>query len=791
MWEFLQKLFDSSGFVPRRICGDWSPGLLWLHNGSDLLIWLAYLAIPVALIYFVRRRGDLPAKHLFVLFGLFIIFCGFTHLMDVIMFYRPVYRLSGVVKLATAGVSWVTVIALLPVIPVVLALRSPQELERINVRLQAEIAERRKAEQELAEKHRLLQETERLKSEFFANVSHELRTPLTLILSPLESLLAREPAAGTPENRAVLQTTHNNAIRLLQMVNGLLDFSKLESGRFEVRREPVDLTRLTEVILKDFAPLLNQRGLACRFEPEPDRIAGRADRYLYERILFNLLSNAVKFTPKGGRIGVGLRRDGERVRLSVTDTGIGIPEVAQKDLFLKYRQLDGSSTRRFEGTGLGLAMVREFAELQGGSASVESRAGEGSAFHVEFIAPACAPPGEEAAAVRSGPVVVPQYPAEAAAPGAPAAPGEGRPRILVAEDNRELAVHLAGMLAPIGDVRIAGDGDEALAAVREWLPDAVLCDVMMPKRDGLDVCRAVKADPTTSFIPVILLTALTDREALIRGWRAGADEYLFKPFHPEELLARVRSILSSWTERKRAQAALVKRAADLQRANEELDAFSYTVSHDLRAPLRSLEGFSNILLEDYADRLDETGRDYARRISGSAKRMDAMIQDLLQYSRLYRAELPLTPLPLGEVVAEARQQVEAELFDKSAVLTVDASFPEVQGHRPTLVRVLANLLANAVKFVPPGVEPRVRVRGERKAGTVRLWVEDNGIGIAAEHQGRLFRVFERLHKDEYPGTGIGLAVVQKGIERMGGRVGVESEPGKGSRFWIELNQCGG
>jgi PAS domain S-box-containing protein len=225
----------------------------------------------------------------------------------------------------------------------------------------------------------------------------------------------------------------------------------------------------------------------------------------------------------------------------------------------------------------------------------------------------------------------------------------------------------------------------------------------------------------------------------------------------------------------------------LKETNAELDAFAYTVAHDLRAPLRALQGFGQALLEDYADRLDTTGKDYLQRIAGAAQRMDTLIEDLLAYSRLSRVDLTLKPVPLGAVVSAVLAYLKDSLQERQAQVVVDAPLPEVIGHHSTLTQVVANLITNAVKYVAPGAQPMVSVWAVERAGCVRLCVEDNGIGIAPEHQTRIFRVFERLHGSEtYPGTGVGLAIVKKGMERMGGRSGVESEVGKGSRFWVEL-----
>ncbi|MEG5172447.1 CHASE3 domain-containing protein [Microcoleus sp. B3-D7] len=267
------------------------------------------------------------------------------------------------------------------------------------------------------------------------------------------------------------------------------------------------------------------------------------------------------------------------------------------------------------------------------------------------------------------------------------------------------------------------------------------------------------------------------------------------------------------------------RTNQLQAANEELEAFAYTVAHDLRAPLRGMQGLAEALLEDYRDLLDELGQEYAQQIVNSGQQLEELIQDLLAYSRLSRTDLSLQVLDLESVVAEAIAMVKADAKSRHAQISVRSPLPAVIAHRVTLVQVIANLLTNAIKFVE-GAPPQVQIwaqeieqpqegetdsdaAGELERGTVgqwehsqllmvspllpvpiiRLWVEDNGIGIALEHQKRIFRVFERLHGIEsYPGTGIGLAIVKKGLDRMGGQVGVESQVGQGSRFWIQLRK---
>ncbi len=226
----------------------------------------------------------------------------------------------------------------------------------------------------------------------------------------------------------------------------------------------------------------------------------------------------------------------------------------------------------------------------------------------------------------------------------------------------------------------------------------------------------------------------------------------------------------------------------LKESNEELEAFAYSVSHDLRAPLRAMQGFSEALLEDYSDKLDAQGLEYAKRIRDASRRMDNLIVDLLSYSRLTRSEIRLQPVKLEGVINEAVFQLKALIEEKGAKVTVSDELPVVKATHSIALQIFTNLISNAVKFSRPEIPPEVKIyTKEIESNKVRVIVQDNGIGIEPEHFERIFKIFERLHGIEtYPGTGIGLAIVKKGAEKIGGKVGVESSPGKGSRFWVEF-----
>jgi signal transduction histidine kinase len=238
------------------------------------------------------------------------------------------------------------------------------------------------------------------------------------------------------------------------------------------------------------------------------------------------------------------------------------------------------------------------------------------------------------------------------------------------------------------------------------------------------------------------------------------------------------------------EAMVARRTAELAATNQQLETFVYTVAHDLRAPLRAMQGFSELLVEEAAAALSETGRDYANRINQSAQFMEALLSDLLDFSRVSQGLVELTPVDLETVVQSVLARLQTEIQEKDARVNSPGPWPLVLAHQATLSQVLFNLVSNALKFVAPGVGPAVRLRTEAKGEFVRVWVEDNGIGIAPGHREQVFGVFVRLQHEKYPGTGIGLAIVQKGVERMGGRVGVESVAGQGCRFWFELRKVG-
>ena len=403
--------------------------------------------------------------------------------------------------------------------------------------------ERRRAE--------ALAELDRAKTAFFSNVSHEFRTPLTLMMGPLEDMLAAADTLSA-EDRSRVEVAYRNSARLLKLVNTLLDFSSLESGRLQAFYEPTDLAALTADLASVFRSAVERAGLRLTIDCAPIDAPVHVDRDMWEKVIFNLLSNALKFTFEG-EIAVVLRQDGDRAVLAVRDTGTGIPAAELPNVFQRFHRVRGARGRSIEGSGIGLALVQELVKLHGGEVAVASESGAGTTFTVSIPvgtghlpltrpdaarAPLTALPMrnvyvDESTGLHAAAERVDVAPAPAAGEALP------RPRVLVAEDNADMQHYVRRLLAPRYDVQTVPDGNAALAAARTRPPDLVLTDVMMPGLDGFGLLAALRADPALRGVPVIMLSARAGEEARVEGMQAGADDYLVKPFGARELLARV------------------------------------------------------------------------------------------------------------------------------------------------------------------------------------------------------------------------------------------------------------
>ncbi|OUL37245.1 diguanylate cyclase [Nostoc sp. T09] len=458
-------------------------------------------------------------------------------------------------------------------------------IDLVSSQIGASIANAQAYEEE-RKRSEALAELDRAKTVFFSNVSHEFRTPLTLMLGPLEDILA-DSSGPLPSDREQLEIVHRNSLRLLKLVNTLLDFSRIEAGRVQAVYEPTDLAMLTTDLAGVFRSAIERAGMRlvvdCPPVPEPVYV----DREMWEKIVLNLLSNAFKFT-FAGDITVALRYGSKDVELEVRDTGTGIPPEEIPHLFERFHRVQGAKGRTYEGSGIGLSLVQELVQLHGGTIKVTSIVNQGSSFKVSIptgsahlpsariktIRPLASTAIDAAAYIEEALRWLPQEDTGTQAYGdtgnvfntffaSPSLPvsASSTARILLADDNADMREYVQRLLLTQGyEVEVVSDGLAALTAVRQHLPDLVLTDIMMPRLDGLGLLQELRADPNTRQMPIILLSARAGEDSRIEGLEAGADDYLIKPFSARELLARVEANLKMAQMRQEA----VRREQDLR-----------------------------------------------------------------------------------------------------------------------------------------------------------------------------------------------------------------------------------
>jgi PAS domain S-box-containing protein len=433
--------------------------------------------------------------------------------------------------------------------------------------------ERRRAE--------ALAELDRAKTAFFSNVSHEFRTPLTLMLGPVEDLLARSHTDLPPAAAGQLEVVNRNGLRLLRLVNSLLDFSRIEAGRVRAVYQPTDLATFTADLASNFRAACERAGLRLAVDCLALGESAFVDREMWEKVVLNLVSNAFKFTFEGG-IAVSLRRAGTAAQLQVSDTGTGIPAEEMPRLFERFHRIEKARGRTHEGSGIGLALVQELIKLHGGTITAESAIGKGTTFTVTVPLGSAHLPadqiGEGRTAASTGTGATPyveealrwlpdggksqtELPTYHEALPTPHRRSEqngddNRPRVLVADDNADMRQYVARLLDEQFRVDAVPDGEAALAAARERPPDLILTDVMMPRLNGFGLLKELRADPRTSRLPVIMLSARAGEESRVEGMEAGADDYLVKPFSARELLARVAAHLQMARLRRESEQAV-------------------------------------------------------------------------------------------------------------------------------------------------------------------------------------------------------------------------------------------
>jgi len=677
----------------------------------------------------------------------------------------------------------------------------------------------------LESQNRQLSELDEAKTRFFANISHELRTPLTIMLGiseRLKTVPCRQPDAD-PRTQEMTGMLEQNGLRLLKLIDDLLDLVRFDTGHADILRQSTLISPHVDGLLRSLRHLAEQDQVALLWSCNSDSPSLMLDRDKFDKILLNLVVNAIKFTPSSGTIEVHVNVAKECLTLRVEDTGVGIqPEVLPR-IFERFWQVDTSSTRKFQGAGIGLALVRSLTEAMGGEVGVQSQLGHGTVFTISLPVPAAsgldpsseAPEGEESGrhiadlhrrAAFAIPGKIKPRPSSGFSPAhvSPVIGGRGseaRPLVLIADDEPDIRRFLRMQLEDV-DIIEASDGAEALELARLRRPQLALLDHMMPEMNGVEVCRHIREGQTTCGTAVIILTARADEQTKLSALQAGANDFLTKPFSTAELglrlsnqiaMAKIRREMADLNLELQAALEQIKESEVLMVRNEKLSSLgrmSAGIIHEINNPLNYSRAGIHALgtfTRNLPDAEQADFEDILKDIGEGIDRVSQIVIDLRQFT--HDDAGTGGDADLSEVIGRARRmishQVGKEIFFD---LTAPAAAP-VRGNANQLVQVFINLFQNSIdaikmKNVASGGPPeagKIAVVVEPAGQGWQVAIRDNGIGIPPEDMQKIFDPFF-TSKDVGQGMGLGLSITHQILKNHGAQVDVESRPGTSTCF---------
>ena len=675
--------------------------------------------------------------------------------------------------------------------------------------LQKEIEDRNL---ELADNQLRLQELDEAKTRFFANVSHELRTPLTIMLGTTETLRERK----VTDLQSRFEVLHANGLRLLGLIDNLLDLVRFDQGDDNVNREAVDAEVFLRGIINGMSHLTDRKDLRLDFEAKTDLPVLALDQDKLEKILLNLLINSVKFTSFGGTISVSAKYEEGMFNFVVQDNGIGMSEEKQGQIFSRFWQADTSSNRKFRGSGIGLSLVKSLVDLMDGEIRVESVEEEGSSFYVSIPAeesillgnneevPADPLAEMHKQAMLTLPELGPSSVLELLAPD-----DEKKYTILVADDEEDLRGFLSSELARNYKVIEASDGVEAISFVRQFEPDLVLLDYMMPDKNGMEVCREIRNDARLSHIPVIMLTARADEKIKLECLEAGASDFISKPFALGELSLRVKNQIGMIAFQRQLREKNVELAKAMEQLKESevqmlrqeklsaLGRMSAGIIHEINNPLNYVQAAHHMLGVHGRELKGETAEffeDALKDAQEGVKRTEQIISDLRSFTMT--GPQPLGSVGLGDVIEAAQRFFGDQLKKLGEVeIEVDPSLL-VRGDRGQLVQVFSNLFQNSIDAIEERKsggsqhQGKITIHAHATLGMDRekqiiVTFKDDGCGISPENRGKIFDPFF-TSKDVGKGMGLGLSIVYQIIERHQIEVAVDSEEGQFTEFQLSF-----
>jgi signal transduction histidine kinase len=663
-----------------------------------------------------------------------------------------------------------------------------------------------KRNQDLARSNEQLEELDRLKSEFFANVSHELRTPITLIISPLQDTIRNESLPGGA--RDLLKIALEHSMRLMRLINDLLELVRIGKGKGDCKMRPVDLSSLVPGIVDSVRYLARMKEQTIRTHAEETGLVVLGDQDKLEKALLNLLTNSIKFTPSGGSITARLLRDGPNAVVVVEDTGIGIPAKDLPFIFDRFRQVDGSSTRKYQGLGIGLALARSIVEEHKGALRAESEQGKGSVFRLELPLSNGLPPLEEISEDRHGEadrlseiyhaadrmfeIGIEEVRREIPAVGA------GEFTVLIVEDEPDMRRFLVSILREKCKVLQAVDGEAGLAMARKYRPDLVLLDLMLPRIDGLDLCAAIKKEDDTRNIKVVLLTARVDEESKISALERGADDFITKPFSTTEVRVRLANLLRAAQLEEKMRKRNIELEDTLRRLketeaqlvqSEKMNAMgnlSAGLIHEINNPLNFTLTALQMAMKEAGNSIPDL-KETLEDIGEGMTRIRDIVSDLRTFVHP-SGEMRLQPFILAEAFQTALHLVSHELKDLQVINLVQNGM--VIGSKNQIIQVVVNLLVNSAqalrsRFGNGGCTPQIRISSARENQRLVIKVWDNGIGISPKIVSKVFDPFFTT-RDVGEGMGLGLSICHTIIVNHRGKITIDSREGEWTEVTFDL-----
>jgi signal transduction histidine kinase len=686
-----------------------------------------------------------------------------------------------------------------------------------------------KNKQALEVSNQKLVEMDAVKGRFFANISHELRTPLTLLIAPLETLLRRFNV--DTETKELLSTMQANGMRLLKLINDLLDLVRLESGVMVVKQDPVDVSEFIKSLVSSARQVADDKRLRLEAVIDPSLGTVLGDRDKLEKVVINLVFNALKFTPAGGRVEVRAEKQGEEFVLTVSDTGMGISEKNLPHVFDRFWQADDSSRRKYQGMGIGLALVKELVEVQGGSVAVQSEEDKGTTFTMRLpykkAEPAATRKAEEtpqriSGELDNGSTVTSQewlanlyrraelFPSltslQATVRPVESSRNGNLPSILVADDEPDMLRFLKSQLSSHYRVIEAVDGQQAVDKAGQFLPDIILLDMMMPEKDGLQACRDIRGQTPTQSIPIVLLTARADEETKLAALSAGASDFLTKPFSTTELHVRIKNLVESHQYQRKVSKQNQVLESTIEQLKEtetqlvqseklaSLGRMSAGIIHEINNPLNfattglfTLRNKGKYLAAEQKEEYEEVLKD----VEDGIKRVKNIVSDLRMFT--HPDTESRDQVEIAEIITSSLRFLSAEWKDKVQIEQNIAEHQSIWGNKNKLIHVIVNLLQNSLDALRRKAfeteKPTIWIDGRVADGKSLLILRDNGTGISNEHLDKIFDPFYTT-KDVGEGMGLGLSICYRIVQECEGRILVRTEPGKFSEFTLEFPNKG-